>query len=311
MKDEDNKHDPMDQNLDENDATNEMTEEITGTEEVRDAEDSALNTDNDTAMEASESSAPDMDPAVEAEFNEAEEAFEKKHKNRESTSEKAKKAAAERVLKGESQTGAPVSVKKLDPLRLRGKKYRASFALIEKDRQYSLEEAIELVKKTAYASFDGAVELHAKVKGDSVRGTLSLPGGTGKSRKVAVADEETIEAIAAGKLDFDVLLATPAQMPKLAKFAKVLGPKGLMPSPKAGTVTEDIEKVKAEIGGGRVEYRADKTGVVHLSIGRVSFATEKLVENFKAIEQALFQAKIVSASLSSTMGPGVKVVIAK
>jgi large subunit ribosomal protein L1 len=311
MKDEDNKHDPMDQNLDENDAVVEEIEKITGTGEVRDAEDSALNTDNDTAMEASEASIPELDPEVEEEFAEAEEAFEKKHKNRESTSEKAKKAAAERILKGESQTAAPVSAKKLDPLRLRGKKYRASFAQIEKDKQYSLEEAIELVKKTAYASFDGAVELHAKVSGDGVRGTITLPAGTGKSRKVAVADEETLEAIAAGKLDFDVLLATPAQMPKLAKFAKVLGPKGLMPSPKAGTVTDDIEKVKAEIGGGRVEYRADKTGVVHMSIGRVSFATEKLAENFKVVEQALFQAKIASVSLSSTMGPGVKVAVAK
>jgi large subunit ribosomal protein L1 len=149
------------------------------------------------------------------------------------------------------------------------------------------------------------------VKGEAVRGTVVLPHGTGKTKKVAVADEETIEAIAAGKLDFDVLLATPAQMPKLAKYAKLLGPKGLMPSPKAGTVTDDIEKVKGEISGGRVEYRADKTGVIHLGIGRLSFTTAQLVENFQTIETALGNTKVVTVSLAPTMGPGLKVQFAK
>ncbi|HSI21045.1 MAG TPA: 50S ribosomal protein L1 [Verrucomicrobiae bacterium] len=181
----------------------------------------------------------------------------------------------------------------------------------EKNKVYSLEEGVALVKELSFSKFDGAVEAHIKVKGDAVRGTVVLPHGTGKTKKVAVADDATIEAIAAGKLDFDVLLATPAQMPKLAKFAKVLGPKGLMPSPKAGTVTDDIEKVKNEISGGRVEYRADKTGVIHLSIGRLSFKDEQLVENFRTIEAALGSAKVVTVSLAPTMGPGIKVQFGK
>lgn len=233
-----------------------------------------------------------------------EEVVEQKHKNRESTSEKAKKAAAARA---EAGIEAKAKKSQLNPLRLRSKKYRDMIKLVDKTKSYSLEEAVELVKKTSIGKFDSAVELHAKIKVETTRGTIVLPHGTGKTKKVAIADEATLEALAAGKMDFDVLLATPAQMPKLAKFAKVLGPKGLMPSPKAGTVTDDIEKVKAEIGGGRVEYRADKNGVIHLSIGRVSFKDEQLVENIQALLNVLHGAKIQSLSLASTMGPGVKV----
>jgi large subunit ribosomal protein L1 len=298
-------HDPLHQNLEESTFDEEKTEEIVGTDDVA-AADAAVNTDNETALAA------DEDAALEEEIAELDEeliADEKKHKNRESTSEKAKKAAAERAAKGLS--AAPVSAKVLDPLRLRGKKYRKVVAEFDRNKEYSLEEAIELVKKVSTTSFDGAVELHAKLKGDATRGTIVLPHGTGKSKKVAVADEDTIEAIAAGKLDFDVLLATPAQMPKLAKYAKLLGPKGLMPSPKAGTVTDDIEKVRAEIGGGRVEYRADKTGVLHMAIGRISFSTEKLIENFRTMEGVLTAGKVTTVTLAPTMGPGVRVSLSK
>jgi large subunit ribosomal protein L1 len=222
---------------------------------------------------------------------------------------KAKKAAADRVAHG--KTAEPLPTKVLDPLRLRGKKYKAVAGKVDKKKLYPIEEALSLVQEVSLSSFDGAVEVHIKVKGEGVRGTVVLPHGSGKTKKVAIADDDTIEAIAAGKLDFDVLLATPAQMPKLAKYAKVLGPKGLMPSPKAGTVTEDIEKVKEEIGGGRVEYRADKNGVIHLSIGRISFATEKLLENYRALETVLLSAKVQAISLAPTMGPGVRVQLAK
>lgn len=283
-------HDPLEQNLEENTAADMVMEQILDAEEVTPAEESAINTDTEVAMEATAATAP-------------------KKKNTESTGEKAKKAAAARAAKGLS--AEPVSVKKLDPLRLRGKKYRAILSKVDKNKTYSLEEGIELVKEVSTSKFDGAVEAHIKVKAEGVRGTVVLPHGTGKTKKVAVATDDVIEAIAAGKLDFDVLLATPAQMPKLAKYAKVLGPKGLMPSPKAGTVTEDIEKVTSEISGGRVEYRADKTGVIHLSIGRLSFSTDKLVENFRAIEGQLGNAKVVTVSLAPTMGPGLKVEFSK
>jgi large subunit ribosomal protein L1 len=283
-------HDPLEQNLDENTAEEMVMEHILDAGEVTAAEESAMHTDNEVALEATHETVA-------------------KKKNTESTGEKAKRAAAERAAKGLS--AEPVSVKKLDPLRLRGKKYRVVAAKVDKNKVYSLEDGITLVKEVSTSKFDGSLELHIKVKGEAVRGTVVLPHGTGKTKKVAVADEETIEAIAAGKLDFDVLLATPAQMPKLAKYAKLLGPKGLMPSPKAGTVTDDIEKVKGEISGGRVEYRADKTGVIHLGIGRLSFTTAQLVENFQTIETALGNTKVVTVSLAPTMGPGLKVQFAK
>lgn len=282
-------HDPLAQNLEENTAADMMLEHIVDADEVTPAEESAINTDTETALEATEKAAP--------------------KKGRESTSEKAKKAAAARIAAGKS--AEPVATKQLDPLRLRGKKYRVVAGKVDKKKLYPVEEAIVLVKEVSTSSFDGALEAHIHVKGDAVRGTVTLPHGSGKTRKVAVADDETLEAIAAGKLNFDVLLATPAQMPKLAKFAKVLGPKGLMPSPKAGTVTDDIEKVRDEIGGGRVEYRADKTGVIHLSIGRLSFTNEQLLENFRALEHALTSAKVLGISLAPTMGPGVKVELSK
>jgi len=241
-----------------------------------------------------------------AEATEETPAAEQKHKNRQSTSEKAKAAAAEREAK--ANTTAELT-RNLDPLRLRGKKYRAVVVKVEKARRYTPEEAMQLVKEVSTASFDAAVELHIVTKGEGVRGTIQLPHGNGKTRKVVAATDEVLEEIAAGKLDFDVLLATPAQMPKLAKFAKLPGPKGLMPSPKAGTVTEDIEGTMAQINSGRVEYRADKTGVIHLSIGRVSFKNEQLLENYTTLMQALTSAKIQAAYLTPTMGPSVRLAL--
>ena len=312
---DDTRHDPMDQNQDENLLEDETLEQATGTAEVEAAEESAMNTDTDVAMEATDATAETKEDEEMAELEEeaelVDEAIERKHKNRESTSEKAKKSAGRQSTSEKAKISQAEQQRLLDPLRLRGKKYRASVALVDKHKEYTLEEALELVKQTSTASFDAAVELHVKTKGENVRGTAILPHGTGKTRKVAIANDETIEAIAAGKLDFDVLLATPAQMPKLAKYAKVLGPKGLMPSPKAGTVTDDLDKAAAEIGGGRVEYRADKNGVVHLGIGRVSFSADKLAENYKVIELALVNAKIVSVSIASTMGPGIRVQLTK
>ena len=244
-------------------------------------------------------------PAVEATEDVAkEEIAPEKKKNRESTSEKAKKAAAARAEAGITEVSRK---KQLDPLRNRGKKYREMVKLVDRSKSYPLEEAVALAQKASMSKFDGAMELHIKVRAEGVRGTVVLPHGTGKTKKVAVADDATLEALAAGKMDFDILLATPAQMPKLAKYAKVLGPKGLMPSPKAGTVTDDIERVSKEIGGGRVEYRVDKNSVIHLSVGRVSFKTEQLVEKIQTILALLTSAKVQSISVAPTMGPGVRV----
>lgn len=309
------KHDVTDTYVDENEVVDTEVEFGANTDEVQDAEDAAVNTDNATAQEATGATAEtDADEKEEAEIAQLdeeiveEETADRKHKNRESTSEKARKSNRQSTSE-KAKEAEEAKKKQLDPLRLRGKNYRTKVALVDKTKLYTPEEALELVKKLSMTKFDGSVELHAKIKGEAVRGTVTLPAGNGKTRKVVVASDDVIEQIGAGKLDFDVLLATPAMMPKLAKFAKILGPKGLMPSPKAGTVTDDPAKVTAEINGGRVEYRADKTGVVHMSIGKLSFTTDKLLENYRVMETILVAAKVQSITLAPTMGPGVRVAL--
>lgn len=194
---------------------------------------------------------------------------------------------------------------------LHGKKYRQIIKDLDLSMAYSKVDAIDLVKKTSYTKFDGSVEAHIKMSISNQRGIITLPAGTGRERKIMAVTsanvEDKIKEFEAGKLDFDVLLATPDVMSKLAKVARILGPKGLMPNPKSGTVTADVEKAKTEFGSGRVEYKQDKGGVIHLALGRVSFDAEKLLSNLDVLLAALPAPKIVSVTLSATMGPGVKV----
>ena len=221
----------------------------------------------------------------------------------------------------------------------RGKKYQESAKKIEKNTLYDTNEAMDLVVKTATAKFDETVELHVKLGVDSrhadqqVRGAIVLPHGTGKTQRVLVFAKaaKADEARAAGAdyvgemdlvekiqkenwFDFDVVVATPDMMGVVGRLGKVLGPKGLMPSPKAGTVTMDVTKAVNEIKAGKVEYRLDKTNIIHCPIGKVSFGPEKLAENFNALMGAIVKAKpaaakgqyIKSCVAASTMGPGVK-----
>lgn len=210
--------------------------------------------------------------------------------------------------------------------------------LVDKTKLYAVDEAVALVKQCAKAKFDETVELHIRLSIDpkqsdqSVRGTVTLPNGLGKSRRVAVvargekvkeaessgADavgaEELIEKIQKGWLDFDVLVCTPDAMKDLSKLGKVLGPKGLMPNPKAGTVTFDIARTVKELKLGRVEYKNDSYGIIHSPVGKASFDAAKLAENIKALVEAVLRSKPSSAkghylktiSLSSTMGPGIR-----
>ena len=222
----------------------------------------------------------------------------------------------------------------------RGKKYQNSAKQIDKANLYDTAEAMDLVVKTATAKFDETVELHVKLGVDSrhadqqVRGAIVLPHGTGKTQRVLVFAKgaKADEARAAGAdfvgeldlvekiqkenwFDFDVVVATPDMMGVVGRLGKVLGPKGLMPSPKAGTVTMDVTKAVNEIKAGKVEYRLDKTNIIHCPIGKVSFGTEKLTENFNALMGAIIKAKpaaakgqyIKSCTVAATMGPGVKV----
>ena len=221
-----------------------------------------------------------------------------------------------------------------------GKKYIETAKLVDRATQYEPAEAIALVKKTAVAKFDETVEIHIRTGCDGrhaeqqIRGAVVLPNGTGKTVKVLVfaKGDKVNEAEAAGAdyvggdellpriqndgwLDFDVVVATPDMMGVVGRLGKVLGPKGLMPNPKAGTVTMDVTKAINDIKAGKIEYRLDKNNIIHCPIGKASFSEEKLEENFRALMDAIMKAKpsalkgqyLRSVTLASTMGPGVKV----
>ena len=218
----------------------------------------------------------------------------------------------------------------------RGKKNTASREKIDKLLLYNLDEAVKLMKETKYANFDETVEISIKVVHKSyqnIRGTASLPHGTGKEKKVLVickgdkqkeaseagADyvgaEDVIEKVKTGWIDFDAVVATPEMMKEVGKLGPVLGRKGLMPKPKSGTVTNDIKGILKELKGGRVEYRADKTGVIHMGVGKISFDDALLIENVRAFYNQIFRDKpsdakgnyIKSVHICSSMGPGIKI----
>ena len=221
-----------------------------------------------------------------------------------------------------------------------GKKYQDSVKAFDLAKQYEVGEAVSVLLETAKANFDETIELHVRLGVDprqadqQVRGVLVLPHGTGKTKRVLVIAKgaKADAAAAAGAdyvgaeeliakiqndnwFDFDVMITTPDMMGMVGRIGRILGPKGLMPNPKSGTVTMDVEKAIAEVKAGKVEYRLDKTAVIHCSIGKKSFGREKLVENYNALLDAIIKAKpaaakgqyIKSISLASTMGPGVKV----
>lgn len=267
-------------------------------------------------------------------------------------SEKAAKEAEEKVAKekrkakgdtspqGDAEAKAKQAVKPArSRLERRSKNYRKVAELIEKGKAYSLKEALDLATKTSVGKFDATVEVHVNLNVDpkladqNVRGTVSLPHGTGKTLRVAafVAADQVEAAKKAGadvageddllalldkeQIDFDVLISTPQLMPKLGKYARSLGPKGLMPNPKSGTVTANVAKAVKEAKAGKVEYRVDKQSIVHQGIGKVSFGADKLYDNAKVFFDNLSAGKpasikgalIKSAAISTTMGPGIKV----
>ena len=224
-----------------------------------------------------------------------------------------------------------------------GKKYKESAALVEKSKLYDPTEAVALACQTAKAKFDETIELHIRLGVDSrhadqqVRGAIVLPNGTGKSVRTLVfargdkakaaedagaeyvGAEDLVTKIQGGWFDFDVVIASPDMMGLVGRLGKVLGPKGLMPNPKAGTVTPDVARAVTEAKAGKIEYRLDKTNIIHCPIGKASFGAEKIMENFNALVGAVIKAKpatakgqyIKSCVIATTMGPGIKVNYAK
>ncbi len=264
----------------------------------------------------------------------------KKHLEEVKAEEERQARKAERQAQeaaGEKPKGAaPVTRPRIER---RGKNYRKAHELVEKGKQYTLKEALELAQKTAVVKFDATVEAHVRLGVDprqadqNIRTTVVLPNGNGKTVRVAVfapldqaktaqaagadiaEDEEFLKRLEKGEIEFDILISTPQYMPKLGKYARMLGPKGLMPNPKAGTVTMDIEKAVKEAKAGKVEYRVDKQSIVHIGLGKVSFDTDKLLENAQTFFDSLKSQKpaslkgqyVKSVYLTTTMGPSIAI----
>lgn len=253
----------------------------------------------------------------------------------------ARKAAGDTTPQGDTEAAIKKGpAPKVRPLiERRGKAYRQAAGKVEKNKTYSLADAVKLATETNPSKFDASVEIHVRLGVDprqadqNIRSTVVLPHGTGKAVRVAVlaadadadkakeagadiAGEETVvKLLDKGTLNFDVLIASPQFMPKLGKYARLLGPKGLMPNPKSGTVSTDVAKAVAEAKAGKVEYRVDKQAAVHLSVGKVSFGADKLLENANAFFASLQSQKpasikgvyVKSVAIATTMGPGIKV----
>jgi ribosomal protein L1 len=265
-------------------------------------------------------------------LKEAEEKAEKEARKEAGDTTPQSAEAEARTKKGPTPTVRP-------RIERRGKAYRKVAELVEKGKVYPLAEALELITKTNPAKFDASVEVHVRLGVDprqadqNIRATVSLPNGTGKTVRVAVfapeadhaaakkagadviGDEEFVKQLDKEEINFDTLIATPAYMPKLGKYARLLGPRGLMPNPKSGTVATDVVKAVSEAKAGKVEYRVDKQAIVHLSVGKVSFGADKLAVNAKAFFDSLQSQKpsslkgayVKSTSLSTTQGPGIKI----
>lgn len=255
----------------------------------------------------------------------------------EKEAKEARKAQAKADV-DEEKPKAPVKPAR-SKLERKGKKFKKVAELVEKGKVYSLKEAIELSTKTSPVKFDATVEMHIRLGVDprhadqNIRDIVVLPAGTGKTVRVAVfadvddvakakkagadiaGSEEFLQQLDKGIIDFDILIATPTMMAKLGKYARVLGPKGLMPNPKSGTVTADVEKGITDAKAGRVEYRVDSTGIVHVGIGKISFGPEKLLQNAQAIMSSIRSAKPASVKgsylkaihLATSMGPAITV----
>lgn len=238
--------------------------------------------------------------------------------------EKQKKAKVKKEQKqARESAGAPVEEKvaaSVEPKKVKKEKfaekkkstrsssYQAAVKLVDKTKTYAVTDALSLLEKLKRGKFDETVELHINTTEPGISGSLTLPHGTGKQLRVVIADDKIIAQVEKGNIDFDILLAHPSLMPKLAKVAKILGPKGLMPNPKNGTITTNPEEAVKKFTGGLVNYKTEsKTPIIHMSVGKISFGDKKLAENIKTVFANINGGKIKTATLKSTMSPGIKI----
>jgi len=252
----------------------------------------------------------------------------------------AKEERKEKIASGEEEVAVKKGPKPITRSKLerRSKKHKEAQKLVDPEKTYSVKEAVELLPKLSTSKFEGSAELHIKLGVDpkhadqNIRGTVILPNGTGKTKSVAVfaptdlhktakdagadivGEDELLEQLDKEIIDFEVLVSTPQLMAKLSKYARLLGPKGLMPNPKTGTVSADVAKAVKEAKAGKVEYRVDKQGIVHLGVGKLGFESTKLAENIQAVLKVIKEAKpaglkgeyVLSVTVAPTMGPGVR-----
>ena len=220
---------------------------------------------------------------------------------------------AKTEIQAEEEVKQPKKTKKAKftkKARGRSSNYTAKVMDVDKNKTYSLTEALELLKKVNLAKFDETVELHINTIEAGINGTVKLPHGTGKELRIAIADDAILTDVEKGKINFDILIAEPSMMPKLARVAKVLGPKGLMPNPKNGTISDNPQEAMKKFQGGQISFKTEsKVPLMHLTVGKMSYGTEKLSENIKTIIGAVKKDRISKVVLKSTMSPAIKLAI--
>lgn len=225
----------------------------------------------------------------------------KKDTGKEIATDSEPKTSFQEVKEEKKETKTPIRSHK------KSKRHTSNLSTIDKNKQYKLDESISSLKKLKTSKFDETVELHLNVKEQGIHGQIELPYGTGKKLRIKIADDALIQEVEKGKIDFDVLLASPSIMPKLAKVARILGPRGLMPNPKNGTITDNPEAVIEKLSRGQVNYKTEaKAPIIHLSVGKLSFEDEKLKENVSVTIKTIGTSNISKAVIKSTMSPGLK-----
>ncbi|PIR78942.1 MAG: hypothetical protein COX79_02345 [Candidatus Levybacteria bacterium CG_4_10_14_0_2_um_filter_36_16] len=210
----------------------------------------------------------------------------------------------------QSDSGGKTKKEKFKKVKVFSKRYKENKNLVAKDTIYPLSEGISILRKFKKGKFDETVELHLNVKEKGISGQIPLPHGTGKKLRIKVADEALIAEVEKGKIDFDILIAAPATMPLLAKVAKILGPRGLMPNPKNGTITDKPDALIEKLSHGQVSYKTESEApIIHLSVGKISFEDKQLEENIKTTLKTIGSEKINSVTLKSTMSPAIRLVV--